>query len=72
MQQFQIEKGVPIPGAGRSAAKYPLAEMEVGDSFFTDVERDRIYTAVSYFGYRNNKKFSVRKVDGGFRVWRTA
>ena len=71
MSEFKIDKDVPIPeGAGKKSYKYPFSEMEVGDSFFTDVLREKLYPAASYYGKRNGKKFSIRKMEGGYRVWR--
>ena len=70
--EFRIEKGVPLPSV---RAKYPLGEMDVGDSFHIDAaERARLVSAASFFGTRKGKKFSVRKeVNGsGYRCWRTA
>lgn len=72
---FQIEKNIPIPtsdfGKGRPRI-YPLGDMDVGDSFFTTSARNKVASAVSYYGLRNGKKFAVRTVDGGVRVWRVA
>lgn len=71
---FQIEKGVPRP-AKRQRTVYPFREMEIGDSFFVsgeNSERSRLINAASWFGTRNGVKLSVRKVDGGARVWRIA
>lgn len=68
---FKIEKGVPIPG---SRAKYPFVEMEIGDSFFVEVGEDqRRITSQRISGSSQNygeKKFSVRTVKGGLRIWR--
>lgn len=77
---YEIEKGVPIPELtrrGKSGSKYPFAKMEVGDSFFIDTESSEI----TFKGFRPtvyryakilNCKFTIRKVDGRFRVWRKA
>ncbi len=74
MKQFKVEKDVPfIP-----YRKYPLGDMEVGDSFlvpFTDLQhykdpRSGIYSAISYYAKRNGGKFACRKVKEGIRVWR--
>jgi hypothetical protein len=66
----RIESGVEMPE--RNNQRYPLGEMEPGDSFFLpDTEqRTRIQSAVSWHGKRNGRKYSIRTVDGGFRVWR--
>lgn len=74
--QIKIEKGVPLP-VGRG--KYPWREMDVGDSFFVpDVTGVKLSAAASAYTIRCRStgkpvpKFSVRNVDGGVRVWRTA
>ena len=70
--EFKIEKDIPLPdriGSGR-ARKYPFSRMEVGDSFFAPVAGNRIHSAVSQFSKRTGMKFTVKKVDGGCRVWR--
>lgn len=66
----KIDKGIPVPTETRvRASKYPLAEMEVGDSFFT--EKD-IKGMISRFAAKHNgKKFVTRKEGDGIRVWRT-
>lgn len=67
---FEIEKGIEIPQP-KGNRKYPWKEMKVGDSFFLKGGgHSTIYPAASYAGTRNNKKFVVRAVEGGIRVWR--
>ena len=77
--EFKIEKGVPIPkvpyGAKKKPEKYPFLSMDVGDSFFIPGMESKIVTAyISSWRRRvgNSKKFSVRTMDGGIRVWRVA
>lgn len=69
-----IDKKIPIPPhSPRSGAprKYPLNEMNIGDSFLWPGAPSRVVSAVSWYGKRNPPaKFTVRKVDGGVRVWR--
>lgn len=69
--QFKIEKNVPNPSNKQNG--YPFGEMDVGDSFLVTDPRDilRVVSAVSYFGKRNNKKFSIRAEGESKRVWRT-
>jgi uncharacterized protein (DUF2249 family) len=64
-----IEKNIPIPS---TRGKYPWGEMEVGDSIFIEGAKtsSRISTLTHSYGLSNKKKFTVRKVDGGVRVWR--
>jgi hypothetical protein len=80
-QGVKIEKGVPLPpnynqpGKGRPA-KYPFRKMEVGDSFFLAGDK-RVCGSVSsschHLTMRHPEfRFTVRKVEGGYRVWRIA
>lgn len=72
---YTIEKGVPMPSAQnkRSGFTETLLRMEPSDSVFfggfvsTAQFSSRMNTAKSK-GYR----FTVRKVEGGVRVWRVA
>jgi hypothetical protein len=81
---FQIESGIPLPattriGAGRKGSKYPFASMETGTSFFVEdgdepVKDSTLRSAIGAFNKSNpdsGRKFAVRKVEGGVRVWRT-
>ncbi len=71
---FTIEKNHPIP---KGRAKYPLDQLEVGDSFFipeVDKERHkniRIYVSGWARRSKTGMKFTTRAVDDGIRVWRT-
>ena len=70
---LQIEKGVPLPY--RPQMVYPIDDMEVGDSFY--VPKGVSSTVASAVASRCrvrswDRKFTVRKVQGGIRVWRTA
>lgn len=72
---IRVDKNIPIP-MGKYHYKYPLSLMEVGDSFliiqsdFPTTGRSGIFAYVSQFAKRNNKKFTLRTVDGGVRCWR--
>lgn len=74
---YEIEKGIKLPEPiipGRPASKYPWRKMNIGDSFFVpvnEVKLSSLYTMASHAGGYHNKKFTVRKVTDGFRVWRT-
>jgi len=73
---MRIEKDVPITdqrGVGKSAgrpAKYPWAEMDVGDSFKADVAPDVLRASASGWSKRNGGSFIVRKDGEGSRAWR--
>jgi len=65
----EIEKGVPVPSRWINE-KYPLDDMEVGDSFFTNSPAVKVRPAVTHYGRRNGRKYVTRSMDGGLRVWR--
>lgn len=69
---FAIEKGVPVPPRdnGRTA-KYPWADMRVGDSFFVPgVKTNAMAGSKAQAAKKHNAKYSMRSVDGGVRIWR--
>jgi len=72
--EFKIEKGIAIPERKGGTVKYPFEQMEVGDSFFVpesaEVRRSNFSNSASSYGKRTGKKFTVRKVEGGWRCWR--
>lgn len=75
MDAFVIDNNIPVPPLPtRASSKFPLALLEVGDSFLHAVENDRnrLASAAHQYGVRHGKKFTVRRVEGGFRVWRIA
>jgi len=70
---FAIEKGIPIPGGSKLAPKYPFDKLDVNDSFFVPGARRATVGAAAYhFANKNGRKFTVRLVDDGVRVWRIA
>lgn len=81
---MKIDEGIPFPDelqrpAGThypAAVKYPFRYMKVGDSFLVKTEKDRLraLSAANTFGCTKlgqRTKFKSRKVEGGYRVWRT-
>lgn len=71
---YEIEKGIPVPKrierGGRSPL-YPFKEMGIGDSIFIPGDRSKHPTNWhGYYAKRTGFKFVIRKVEGGFRVWR--
>lgn len=81
---FKIDSHIPIPAdvsTGRRST-YPLADMNVGDSFLVPFNGDtakkvtqRLHSAVSQFQRRNtdsDRRFTVRAEATGVRVWRIA
>lgn len=66
---YEIEKGVPI--AKTRAPKYPLREMQVGDSFVVATERER-KSAISLAYISKIPVRSHKQQDGTIRIWRAA
>lgn len=73
---FAIETGMPVPpGAVRNTATYDairaLAEAPIGASFLCPSAKP---TTAQQAAYRLGGKgwVAIRKVDGGFRVWKIA
>ena len=71
-----IDKNIPIPTNGTAGAphKYPWRDMEVGDSFYVNgpTRRDSLSQCSSRAARIYGRKFSIRKENCGFRVWRIA
>lgn len=79
---YEIEKDVEAPKRGDSLRKYPLSDMNVGDSFYVSAfEGDLAVADVSVL--QNNIAVAAARVlgkgnyrtardPGGVRVWRTA
>jgi hypothetical protein len=67
-----IEKDVPMPPAqpGRTEAARVSAQMVAGDSVLCPTEPEA--RALQHALYRVQGKPKLRKVEGGWRVWRTA
>ena len=73
---MELERGVPFPSQSLRVSKYkfPLGEMEVGDSFHVEVKSvtflNSARSLISRYGKAFSRKFATRVVDDGFRVWR--
>ncbi|MDE2103663.1 MAG: hypothetical protein KGL39_40875 [Patescibacteria group bacterium] len=74
MAEYVIEDGVPVPQTrfGR-LAKYPFAEMKVGQSFVAANGKQACSAAFHYATHRG-VRFTSRKEgnDGARRIWRIA
>jgi len=70
----QIDKGVAMPGRGKSIDWTPLLDrLEVGDSFLLPQgAKSAIGTAMKAFKDASGRSLASRKVEGGIRVWRVA
>jgi hypothetical protein len=67
-----IETNVPIPRQ-RINCKYPVDDLEVGQSFFVaNGNRNSISVVASAAGKRMGRRFRTAKQLGGVRVWRVA
>jgi hypothetical protein len=70
---YEIESNIPMPTIDKGGRKYPFIGMKVGDSFKVGLDDfKKIRSAAYNFGTRNGMKFSIRKVNDGFRCWRVA
>jgi hypothetical protein len=72
--QIKIEKGVIIPapkGGASRQSKYPYKSMEVGDSFFAPGKNARGFSYITQWSKATGNHYISRKVEGGFRIWRT-
>lgn len=73
MSDYQLEDDIEIPKMRRSGGtKYPLADMEVGQSFFA--EKTGVLGAINTFHKETDMRFVTRTVEEngvtGLRVWR--
>lgn len=75
---FEIEDDVEIPAPSASRAprpsKYPLRDMDPGQSFFIAIPEGqdvaKVQRSVTSSAARWKIKIISRKVEGGLRVWR--
>lgn len=65
--EFKIEKGVPIPTPVGKKKRYHFESMEIGDSVFL---AGKTQATTSHAAKKTGFKFTVRRMDGGIRVWR--
>ena len=74
---IRVEKGIKVPQLPKHN-RYPFKDMTVGDSFMVSYNEmpaggaQNVRTAAYHTGKINGTKFTVRRVDGGVRVWRIA
>ncbi len=69
---YTVESGIDVP-VGARCRKYPFDEMHVGDSF--DLHGAKVSTvrsAASYYGKRNEMKFSIYQHGDTYRCWRVS
>lgn len=76
MSAYTISKNVPLPPR-RNCAEFPWRNLQIGDSFFIPSDKAGINGKRVYMSASNLKRhmsepvrFSIRKVQGGYRAWR--
>jgi hypothetical protein len=71
---IKIDKNIPIPDkrTHKKEFKYPWLTMEVGDSFFVANKTSATYRVSAKAGNRYGRKFTMRNVKDGVRIWRIA
>lgn len=76
MTRYPLQKGIPIPPKpprSHRARGFPWHYMEVGDSFnVADYSYFQGYNAINGIERICRKTYTVRKVKGGVRIWRTS
>ncbi len=74
-EPLQVVSNIPIPDERRNC-KYPFAEMQVGDSFYSENSVHALQSTISNRRGRNTipraHKFLVKREGTGCRVWRIA
>ncbi len=70
---IEIDDSVPMPAHLRGRTPiYPLQTMELGESFFVPKKSGiSMRASCGYIQRKTGRKFAVRTVDGGVRVWST-
>lgn len=79
---YTIEANIPVAKKqmprrlNAKCYRYPFDKMEVGDSFFFEghpiTGSANVRAAAQIWGKRRGRKFTVRAVPDGYRVWRIA
>ena len=73
MDEYKIEKGVPVPIQVPPNKKFPFDEMSPGDSFGLSADEHKGTRAAAYaYGKVKGQKFTVRKNGAGYRCWRVS
>lgn len=76
-QRLKVDKGIPLTkntsnaGAPRSEMRMLVESMKIGESFQVPKGFDvKVRGYINSVQLRSEKKFSVRKYEGGYRCWR--
>jgi len=70
---MELENGLPIPRAAHDTVFSYLYEMEVGQSVLVDTKtlnKQSLNASRAYAKKRYNKRFSLRTLPEGTRIWR--
>lgn len=73
---YRVETGVPLPSPGQGRKKYPWTKLELMQSFVVECGEWEIESLMNSLtscranAQRGGKKFALRRVEGGVRVWR--
>lgn len=70
---MKFDKNIPLPvrrNMGEKTRREILMEMEVGDSFRVEPEKMKRWSAAITRYSENGKKFTVRKYEDAYRLWR--
>ena len=73
--RFAIESNVPMPNDVGSFRKYPIADMDIGDSFAIpkDLAPKNPNSSIHHAAKKLGIVCTVRKMpNGDYRVWRTS
>ena len=70
---IEIRNDVPFPTrAVKAEPKYPIAELEFGESFWVPITKASLYSHALRVAKATGRKFVVRKDGEGARIWRKA
>jgi hypothetical protein len=74
--EITIDKEIPLPSHRGKPSPYPIAQLQIGDSFFAKDKSvssmwNEIVRVKNQFAENDKRSFAVRTVEGGVRVWRT-
>ena len=74
VKEINLDKNVPLPSKRAQAQVYPFDKMEIGDSFFVDLETGRTVRNRASLMTRSDFRLTCRTVTEngirGVRVWR--
>lgn len=71
MRKIKIDKNVPLPPKRGEARAYPWGDLAIGDSFLARGKQiNGLGAARDWAQKRFKRKFAMRSVEGGVRIWR--